>query len=233
MRRVQRQGWVREGYEPVARAFEANLACGGEIGAACAVFVDGEPALDIWGGLADATRGSAWERDTIAPVFSVSKGVAAVCVLHLVQRGYLELDTPLANYWPEFGQHGKDKVTVRQALAHRAGVPFIDGEVTLRELGNTEHMAPRLAAQRPFFEPGSTHTYHAITIGLITSEVVRRVTGLTLGRWLDANISRPLGFSLYAGLPARSGAAPRASIIETRCGRMRRSLRSMSTAGEP
>lgn len=195
-------GSVAPGFEGVADAFAANLSSGAEFGAACAIYVDGISVLDVWGGLADRVNGRPWERDTVVPVFSVSKGVSAIIVLHLATRGLLLLDAPVAEYWPDFAAHGKEKVTVRQALAHRAGVPFIDGEITLSDLANPDNMAARLAAQQPLHVPGSAHVYHAITIGWITGELVRRVTGKTMAQWLAENVAGPLGINLWMGLPA-------------------------------
>ncbi len=192
-------GWVRPGFESVREVFAAHLS--DEIGAACAIQVCGEPVVDLWGGCACPAAHRAWERDTIVPVFSVSKGVAAVCVLHLAQRELIDLDAPVSRYWPEFAQGGKGQVSVREAIAHRAGVPFLDGTITLEDLRSPEGLGARLAAQAPWFEPGSTHSYHAIVMGWITSELVRRVTGLPIGRWLAENISGPFRLALYMGLP--------------------------------
>ncbi|MFW2851205.1 serine hydrolase domain-containing protein [Sphingomonas sp. TX0543] len=198
-------GHVAPDFERCREAFETGFRSGSEVGAACAIRVGGETVVDIWGGAADGITGRAWERDTIVPVFSVSKGVAAVCVLHLVSQGLLDLDEPVSTYWPEFAVSGKSRVTVRQALAHRAGVPFVDGEVTIQDLQNVPGMAARLAAQKPIFDPGATHIYHPVSIGWITSELVRRVTGNCLGDWLRTEICEPLGLSIFMGLPAQEG----------------------------
>lgn len=194
-------GTVAPGFEPCRDAFAAGLQSGAETGAACAIFVNGVAVVDLWGGVANRKTGHVWERDTIVPVFSVSKGVAAVCVLHLVAQGLIDLDAPLSRYWPEFAQAGKGEITVRDALAHRAGVPFIDGNISFEELGSVEGMSARLAAQSPLFDPGSAHIYHPVTIGWITSELVRRLTGLSVGQWLARNVAQPLSLSLYFGVP--------------------------------
>jgi len=193
-------GHVSPGFEDVAKAFAANISTS-EIGAACAVRVRGELVLNVWGGMADADAGKPWTSETITPVFSVTKGVAAVVVAHLAGNGLIDLDAPLARYWPEFAAHGKGSLSVRRALAHQAGVPFIDGSITLADLGSPAGMAARLAAQEPMFEPGSAHAYHAVTVGWITSELVRRVTGRPIGAWLSENIATPLGLSTFIGLP--------------------------------
>lgn len=193
-------GSVQPGFERCRDAFAAGLQRG-EIGAACAIRVGGVAVVDLWGGIADPATGRPWQEDTIVPVFSVTKGVAAICVLHLVAQGLIDLDRPVAHYWPDFAAGGKDGVTVRQALAHRAGVPYVDDALTLADLGDVPGMAARLAAQSPMFAPGSAHLYHAVSIGWITSELVRQTTGLTLGAWLAAEIAGPLGLSLFIGLP--------------------------------
>jgi len=195
------QGDCAKGFESVAEAFSLNLLEGEEFGAACAVYVNGKPVIDMWGGISDLTSSEGWQADTLTPVHSVTKGVAAVCILHLVDRGLLRLDEPVATYWPEFAANGKQAVTVREMLAHRAGVPYVEGEVTLADAQQPDLMAARLAAQAPVFEPGSTHAYHALTIGWLTSELVRRVTGEPIGRWLARHIADPLSLDLFIGLP--------------------------------
>ncbi|WP_440964003.1 serine hydrolase domain-containing protein [Massilia sp. GER05] len=195
------QGRYREGFEEVVTAFSSNLAAGEEFGAACAVYVRGELVVDIWGGVSEPTSAQPWRSDTMVVIHSVTKGVAAVCVLHLVDQGLLRLDEPVSTYWPEFAAHGKEAVTVRNLLAHRAGVPYVEGEVTLADLRDPKAMAGRLAAQRPVFEPGSTHAYHALTIGWLTSELVRRVTGESIGVWFARHLAAPLGLDMYIGLP--------------------------------
>ena len=190
-------GLVSPGYEAIAEAFDAAMA--DEVGAACAICVAGETVIDLWGGAARVS--DPWTRNTIVPVFSVSKGIAAVCILHLAEQGLINLDAPLAAYWDEFAHHGKGEVTVRAALAHRAGVPYITGTFDLGDLASATGMATRLAAQEPWFEPGTAHAYHPVTVGWITSELVRRVTGMPIGRWLAQHVSERLGLSLYMGLP--------------------------------
>ncbi len=190
------------GYEAMAEAFAESLARGMEAGAACAVFKNGVAVLDVWGGISDQQTGASWREDTLVPVYSVTKGVAALAILHLVDRGLLELDAPVALYWPEFSVHGKQDVTVRDLLAHRAGLPFIEGEVALDELASAPHMAARLAAQAPYFPPGSTHMYHGLTMGWLTSELLRRVTGMCMGPWV-ARLADRIDCELYIGLPER------------------------------
>ena len=194
-------GTTAHGFERCRDAFAANFRNGEEIGAACSIRVDGVTVVDLWGGTADPDTNAAWQRDTIVPVFSVSKGVAAVCLLHLVAQGRLNLDAPMTRYWPEFAQGGKGEISVRDTLAHRAGVPFLDGAVDFPELGDVRHMAARVAAQMPVFEPGSAHLYHPVTIGWIVSELVRQITGSTLSEWAQENVGSRLGIALFFGLP--------------------------------
>lgn len=195
------KGFIEPGFEPIAEVFAANITRGDEHGAACAIYVQGKAVVDIWGGVADSSLGVAWDRETLVPVFSVTKGVAALCVLRLVDQGLIRLDAPVAEYWPEFSAQGKGRLTVREALAHRAGVPFIDGDISLEDLSDPAAMAARLASQAPIFEAGSSHLYHPITVGWISSELVRRLTGLPIGQWLQENIAVPLAIDMWMGLP--------------------------------
>ncbi len=193
------EGWVDPAFAPCLEAFRANFSEGGELGAACAIYVDGRLVLDAWGGVAERDTGQRWRRDTVVPFFSVTKGVAAICVLAQVSRGLLDLDRPVADYWPEFAAHGKGKVTVREALGHRAGIPVIEGAVTIGDLADPRAMSHRLAQERPLFEPGSSHIYHALTIGWITTELVRRAAGHQLGRWFRDELADPLDLNIQIG----------------------------------
>jgi len=192
-------GWADPDFAGCLDAFRDNVAGGGELGAACAIYRHGKPVLDAWGGIADRRTGTPWTRDTAVPVFSVTKGIAALCVLALVERGLIDLDRPVSAYWPEFGSEGKDRVTVREALAHRAGVPVIGGPVDRAQLVDPIGMAARLAAEKPLFTPGSAHAYHAITIGWITSELTRRVTGESIGPWLRHHVAGPRSLNIAIG----------------------------------
>lgn len=197
-------GWADPEFERCLEAFRSNLVQGHELGAACAIYRDGRPVLDAWGGIADGVTGRPWRRDTSAPVFSVTKGIAALCILALVERGLLDLDRPVAQYWPEFGAHGKGRVTIRETLAHRAGIPVITGPVSIQDLRDTTGMSVRLAAEVPLYEPGTAHIYHALTIGWITSELVRRLTGRSIGRWLEEELAQPRGLNVRIGRAASS-----------------------------
>ncbi|MEU7989553.1 serine hydrolase domain-containing protein [Streptosporangium canum] len=194
-------GDTAPGFEGVREAFAANLAGGQEVGAAVGVYLHGRKVVDLWGGIADPKTGRRWERDTLQVVFSTTKGVTAACAHLLSQRGELDLDAPVAEYWPEFAAHGKDRVPVRWLLTHQAGLPAIDHPITPAEAIAWHPMVTALAAQRPFWEPGTEHGYHAHTYGWLVGEVVRRVTGRSLGTFLAEEIAAPLGLDLWIGLP--------------------------------
>ncbi|WP_214106945.1 serine hydrolase domain-containing protein [Acrocarpospora catenulata] len=194
-------GETAPGFEAVREAFAANLAGGQEVGAAVAAYLHGRKIVDLWGGSADPATGRRWERDTLQVVFSTTKAVTAACAHLLAQRGDLDLDTPVAKYWPEFAANGKDRIPVRWLLTHQAGLPAIDHPITPAEAIAWDPMVTALAAQRPFWEPGTEHGYHAHTYGWLVGEVVRRVTGRTIGTFLAEEIAAPLGLDLWIGLP--------------------------------
>lgn len=196
-------GEVEEGFGAVADAFARNFAEGGELGGAVAVFHRGRKVVDLWGGVADEGDGRAWTAGTVAPVFSCSKGLLSLCVQLLTQRGELDLDAPVARYWPAFAQGGKEAVTVRTVLAHRAGLPVVDGELGFRDVLDWTPVTDALAAQRPLWEPGSAHEYHAQTFGWLVGEVIRRVTGRTPGAYLRSALADELGLYVWIGLPER------------------------------
>lgn len=196
-------GHLAAGFEPVRTAFARNFADPGEVGASCAVYVDGELVVDLWGGTADQAAGRPWDRDSICLVYSVTKGAAALGVHLLVQRGLVDLDAPVARYWPEFAAAGKSAITVRMLLSHRAGLPLIDPPLTREELLSGDAVAPRLAASAPLWEPGSRHGYHALTFGWLAGELVRRVTGSTIGEFFAEEVAAPLGLAFWIGLPER------------------------------
>ncbi|MEU4534221.1 serine hydrolase domain-containing protein [Streptosporangium sp. NPDC023825] len=194
-------GNTAPGFEGVREAFAANLAGGQEVGAAVGVYLHGRKVVDLWGGIADPATGRRWERDTLQVVFSTTKGVTAACAHLLAQRGELDLDAPVADYWPEFAANGKERIPVRWLLTHQAGLPAIDHPITPAEAIAWEPMVTALAAQRPLWEPGTAHGYHAHTYGWLVGEVVRRVTGRSLGTFLAEEIAAPLGLDLWIGLP--------------------------------
>jgi CubicO group peptidase (beta-lactamase class C family) len=178
----------------------AALLDAGDVGGSVAVFVDGEAVVDVWGGFADADRTIPWQRDTIAGVFSVTKTMTALCALILADRGDLDLDAPVARYWPEFAAAGKDGVLVRHLLSHTAGLPDWDGPV--EEIYDWPAATARLAAQAPQWEPGTAAGYHSLTQGFLVGEVVRRITGRSVGDFLKDEVAGPLGADFHIGLSA-------------------------------
>ncbi|CAN5413060.1 serine hydrolase domain-containing protein [soil metagenome] len=194
-------GFAEPGYGAVADAFRENFDRG-DVGAACALYVDGELVVDLWGGVADPRTNRPWERDTVAIVFSVTKGVASIAAQMLVERGELELDVPVTTYWPQYGAAGKEQTTVRDVLSHRTGLPAVDGRpVTIDDVEDPQLMAARLAAQTPLFEPGTAHAYQAFTFSWTFGEIFRRVVGESIGTFVAREIAAPLGLDLWIGLP--------------------------------
>lgn len=197
-------GDVDEGYGKVADAFRRNLSSGQEIGAAIAVYRDGRKVVDLWGGYRNGITQAPWGQDTLVNVFSTTKGVASLAVAVAAAQGHLSYDATVADYWPEFAQCGKQAITVRQLLAHQAGLVAVDPPLTLQELADPPKMSAKLAAQVPAWTPGTRHGYHGITLGWYEGELIRRVdpAGRSLGQFFAQEIARPLGLDFYIGLPA-------------------------------
>ncbi|MGI8796546.1 MAG: serine hydrolase domain-containing protein [Acidimicrobiia bacterium] len=195
------EGHCEPGFEAVRDAFARNFADYKEVGAACCVYVDGRPVVDIWGGVADVATDRRWEQDTIVLVYSSTKGVTATAANLLVERGELDPDAPAADYWPEFAAAGKEKVPVRSVLSHQAGLPVVDGEFTLDDVLAWHPIVAALATQAPRWEPGTAHGYHMRTFGWLVGELVRRVTGRTIGRFVADELAAPLGLDFWIGLP--------------------------------
>ena len=197
------QGHVEEGWGNVADAFRANFeGKPGEVGAACCVYAGGRPVVDLWGGLADREANRPWNEDTITLVASTTKGATAICAHLLVQRGELDLDAPVVQYWPEFGANGKDEIPVRWLLSHQAGLPVIDTPLTFEDACAWHPVIRALEAQKPLWQPGTEHLYHAHTFGFLVGELVRRITGRTLGTFFADEVAAPLGLSAWIGLPS-------------------------------
>jgi len=188
-------------FRAVRDAFVANFRDHGEVGAALCVYHRGHCVVDLWGGIADPTTGTPWAEDTLTYVFSTTKGFTATCAHLVAQRGELDLDAPVADYWPEFAAAGKQHIPVRWLLSHRAGLPALDAPIPLAEALAWHPMATALTAQRPLWMPGSAHGYHAQTLGWLVGEVIRRITGRTPGRFFAEEIATPLGLDAYIGLP--------------------------------
>ncbi|MGI5398385.1 serine hydrolase domain-containing protein [Streptomyces sp. CA-135486] len=195
------RGTVAEGFEPVQDAFIRNFEQRGERGAAVAVYREGRKVVDLWAGTRDVDGHEPWAVDTAQIVRSATKGIAAAVVLLLHQRGQIDLDAPVGTYWPEFKAAGKERVVVRQLLTHRAALPVLDRPLTPAEAADGVSGPAALAAQRPAWEPGTAHGYHAQTYSWLLGELVRRVTGRTIGRWVAEEIARPLDLDFWIGLP--------------------------------
>ncbi|MEU0108871.1 serine hydrolase domain-containing protein [Streptomyces sp. NPDC006251] len=202
-REARVHGHCDERFAAVREAFEENFRERGELGAAVTVIVGGRTVVDLWGGWADATRSRPWERDTLVNVWSTTKGPVALCAHVLVDRGLLDLDAPVAAYWPEFAAAGKEKVLVRHLLSHRAGLAGLREPHSLEQLCDWELTTQRLAATEPWWEPGTRSGYHALTYGHLVGEVVRRVSGLRPGAFLEREVTGPLGIDFTIGLPGK------------------------------
>ena len=196
------EGTCDHRFRAVREAFAENFASKDEVGASVAVMVDGEMVVDLWAGTADQAGTRPWERDTIVNVYSSTKGMTALCAHHLVDKGLLELDAPVARYWPEFAQAGKEGLLVRWLLSHQAGLPAVRQPLPRGSLYQWDTMTAALAAQEPWWEPGAKHGYHALTFGFLVGEVVRRVSGRSLGTYFREEIAEPLGVDFHIGLAA-------------------------------
>jgi CubicO group peptidase (beta-lactamase class C family) len=212
------EGHVAAGFEEVRTEFERNFSRRAEIGAACAAYVRGEKVVDLWGGYRDGSRTQPWREDTLVLVYSTSKGISATAMALARSRGLIDYDERVATYWPEFAQNGKGEITVRQLLAHEAGLCAIEERLNSWILADHDRMASILARQRPAWKPGTRHGYHVLSIGWYESELIRRVDPgrRTLGRFFAEEIAAPLGLEIYFGLPGDVSADRMASIKEPR-----------------
>jgi CubicO group peptidase (beta-lactamase class C family) len=196
-------GDVDEGYGAIADEFRRNFADRGEIGASCVVYRDGVKVVDLWGGYRDGHTRAPWREDTLVTVFSTTKGIASLAMALAHSRGWIDHDEKVATYWPEFGQNGKAGVTVRELLAHQAGLCVIDQPLTLEDLADPDLVAQAVAAQRPAWTPGTRHGYHAVSLGWYEGELLRRVDPQrrTIGRFFADEIATPLELEFHIGLP--------------------------------
>jgi len=200
MSEVQLLGDCLPRYEAVAAAFAAGFTAGRDVGAAVAVWRDGELVVDLWAGHADRRRSQPWREDTLACFFSVSKAITATCVLQAADRGLLDLQAPVADCWPEFAQAGKAAVTAAQVLAHQAGLPGLHAPAERELLYDWQGMCARLAAEEPWWPPGTKHGYHARTFGFLGGELLRRATGKYVSEWLAQEIAAPMALDVHIGL---------------------------------
>lgn len=204
VRDLRIEGVVSLGFEAVREAFVENFTRRGERGGACCVYKDGQKVVDLWGGLRDGGDGEPWRGDTMVVVHSATKGLAAMALALAHSRGWLDYDQLVAAYWPEFAQAGKERITVRQLLAHQAGLYGFDEPVDRDVIADPDRLAAIMERQRPAWEPGERQAYHAISLGFYESELLRRIDPAhrTLGRFFSDEIAVPLGLDLYLRLPA-------------------------------
>jgi CubicO group peptidase (beta-lactamase class C family) len=196
------QGFVTDRFGPVREAFEANFTDGADTGASCCATLEGETVVDLWGGFADEGKTRAWERNTITGVYSTTKTMTALTALLLADRGALDFDAPVARYWPEFAANGKERIKVSQVMSHSSGLSGWREPLQTEDLYNWEKMTRLLAAQAPLWEPGTASGYHMVTFGYLMGEVVRRITGRSLGAVFREEIAGPLDADFHIGLPA-------------------------------
>ncbi len=195
------QGTCDPKFQEVRQEFERNFQERGEVGASVCVTVQGQTVVDLWGGQADAGSNTPWQEDTVSVVFSSTKGATALCAHMLASRGQLDLDAPVATYWPEFAQSGKENIPVKMLLSHQAGLPAVRETLPDGAYADWDLIVNALAKEEPFWEPGTRNGYHALTFGWLVGEVVRRVSGKSLGTFFKDEVAGPLGLDFWIGLP--------------------------------
>lgn len=198
---IEIHGWCAPKFAPVKDAFLANFREANELGAAVSVYVGGEPVVDIWAGSVDSKFSAPWQENTLANVFSTTKGIVSALALRLVAEGKLSLERPVADYWPEFARQGKGGIPVKWLLSHRAGLPAIREILPDPAIYDWDLMVEKLAAEAPWWEPGTQHGYHPITFGWLIGEVIRRAGGASVGRLVHEAFANPLGLDLHIGVP--------------------------------
>ncbi len=195
------QGTCDPKFQEVRQEFERNFQERGEVGASVCVTVQGQTVVDLWGGQANAGSNTPWKEDTVSVVFSSTKGATALCAHMLASRGQLDLDAPVATYWPEFAQSGKENIPVKMLLSHQAGLPAVRETLPDGAYADWDLIVTALAKEEPFWEPGTRNGYHALTFGWLVGEVVRRVSGKSLGTFFKDEVADPLGLDFWIGLP--------------------------------
>jgi CubicO group peptidase (beta-lactamase class C family) len=213
---VEIHGFVKEGFETVREAFAENFTKRREIGAACCVYLKGEKVVDLWGGVRNIKTGEPWEEDTMALVYSTTKGLSAMTLAVAHSRGWLDYNAPVCQYWKEFAQNGKEKITVRQLLAHQAGLFAFDEPVDKNTVTDLDRLAEVMARQKPVWVPGTRQAYHAITLGFYESELLRRIDPQhrSIGQFFQDEIATPLGLDFYINLPESIPDSRLASLID-------------------
>jgi CubicO group peptidase (beta-lactamase class C family) len=194
-------GFCDEKFQPVMEAFAKNFKLDLELGAAFAVAVDGQTVVDLWAGYVDPGRDKLWEENTLVPVASNSKIICALCGMMLLDRGLIELDAPVARYWPEFAANGKESLPVRYLFCHASGLAGLDEALTWELLFDWDRVISLLGQQKPWWEPGTQSGYHGFTFGYLLGELVRRTTGKTLGQFFREEVAEIIGADFYIGLP--------------------------------
>jgi len=200
------QGSCDTRFAPIRDIFEKSFADGEELGAAIAFCLDGKMVVDLWGGHRDVARTEPWTPDTLVNTYSTTKGMTALCAHQLIERGLLDLDAPVAKYWPEFAAKDKGAIPVRWLLSHQAGLPAVRKPLTQDMLYDWNAMAAALAEQEPWWEPGTRHGYHALTFGHLVGELIRRVSKQSVGTFFRENVAGPLGADFHIGLAAEHDA---------------------------
>ena len=200
---VEIQGFCDEQFASVKEAFEKNFKEGLEVGASFAATLNGKFIVDIWAGNADAAQTLPWEEKTIVNVYSTTKVMTAICALMLVDRGLLDLDSPVAKYWPEFAQNGKERILVRYLFSHSSGLAGWEEKIRSEDLYDWDKVVNLLASQKPWWEPGTKSGYHSSTFGYLLGELVRRITGKTLGTFFKEEVAEPLKADFHIGLPEK------------------------------
>ncbi len=195
------QGTFDERFTKMSDLLAASIESGGDLGASVAVTIDGKPVVDIWGGWADSEKTRPWERDTITNVWSSTKTVTSLCALVLASRGELDVHAKISKYWPEFAANGKENIEVRHLMSHTSGVSAWAQPVVVEDIYDWEKSTAMLAAQAPWWEPGTASGYHALNQGHLVGEVIRRITGVSLGTFLKNEVAGPLGADFHIGLP--------------------------------
>ena len=199
--KIKIDGYCEDRFTSVKEAFQSNFDENLEVGAAFAVTINGKHIIDLWGGYADAAQTKPWKKDMIVNVFSTTKVMTSICTHMLVDRGLIDLDAPVANYWPEFAQAGKENLPVRYLLSHTSGLAGWDKILRTKKLYNWDLMVELLAAQKPWWEPGMKSGYHTVTFGYLLGEIIKRVTNKSVGTFFKEEVAKPLGADFYIGLP--------------------------------
>jgi len=197
--KIEIKGWVKPGFERVRERFEQNFAEGLEVGASFAAAVEGDFVVDLWAGYEDKAATKPWRRDTLVNVFSTTKAMTAICLHMLADRGLVDFDAPVATYWPEFAQNGKSHIPVRQLVSHQGGLPSVTPKVAGDVFYDWDRIVSLLAAEAPWWEPGTANGYHAMTFGYLAGEIIRRVSGLSVGTFFREEVAEPLNADFHIG----------------------------------